>query len=226
MQTYFDGTVLDTTNYTYLADRIVKSENTYNSGTLYLNEFVTTYQHMANKTDSIVYIATGYNAQAGQNSKSVTYYHYDQNNQDTLEATYTISGQVATFFDSHKSYYTGSVLDSALSITANDLTRTYFENGIQMSNYFFDTNNHLIAYDNYTYSDIPTAGLNVYLTGGFDIVSYYSPKLRAGMTNHVLNGSGSFTETDSYTLDSVSRVSIIARKSDGPTNTKEICSYY
>ncbi len=163
LQTYTGNGNLDTIKYTYLDDRNIQSSYAYYNGSLMLISNTVYYQHIKNRTDSMVSTVTGYGLQSGYHFVSATYYYYNTSGQDSLEKEFYSNTGPLSFASTVNYYYTGANLDSTVGRDNNGKLNnvTYFSEGNQIlvKNYENDIVAGVISY---TYTDIFTGGLFYY----------------------------------------------------------------
>ena len=109
------GGYQDTAKYTYLNDHYtVNTHISYNGSVVLISNDIF-YQHLKNRTDSIISTSTGYGAQAGNYSSSEIYFYYNQANQDSLEKTFVSNNGAAPIALTLNYFYTGTNLDSTIA---------------------------------------------------------------------------------------------------------------
>ena len=209
----------DTLTYTYLNDRYITSENSYYNGSLVLATNSIFYQHLKNHTDSILSTSAGYGIQAGYHPDVTAYYYYNQANQDSLEKTFYIDHGVVSFKYSLNYYYSGANLDSTVNRDNNgELTDLrYFTGGDQTTDYWYN-NGVQAGVMHFSYSDIPAGGL---------YAIYRTSRLMSGYTSVPIPGGSTFTEVDTYQMDSVNRVTaMLIYRNSSNLSQKQVFTYY
>ena len=202
------GNHIDTLFYTYLNDHYTTDDYTYINGSLSGVVHTVYYQHVKNRTDSVII-----------NSGSHTYFYYNQSDQDSVEILMDgTSGTPPVFTTNY--YYTGQNLDSAIFLYYGKRSSVgYYTNGnmTKYDLYTLDANNVLEITNHITYTDIPVGGLNV-------IVG--SSKLKLGSTVFRIDSGTTSVETNSYQLDAANRVTLWSVNENQPDFQKYLLSYY
>ena len=200
------GNHIDTLFYTYLNDRYTTDDYTYISGSLSGVVHTVYYQHMQNRTDSV--IASG----------SRSYFYYNHLGQDSLEIM--VDGTTGTTVFTTNYYYTGQNLDSAIfGYHGMRSSVGHYTNGnmTEYDLYTLDANNVLEITNKITYTNIPVGGLHV-------IVG--SSKLKLGSTVFRIDSGTTSVETNAYQLDAANRVTIWTVNDHQPDFQKYLLSYY
>jgi hypothetical protein len=209
----------DTLTYTYLNDRYITSENSYSNGSLVLATNTVFYQHLKNHTDSILSTSAGYGIQAGYLPDGATYYSYNQANQDSVEKSYIIDHGAISYRSSLNYFYTGTNLDSTINLDNNGKLNDvrYFTDGNQTTDYWYNAGVQA-GVEHFTYSNISSGGL---------YIIYRTSRLMSGYTSVSIPAGTTFTEVDTYQLDSANRVTamLIYRNSSSLTQ-KQVFTYY
>jgi hypothetical protein len=204
--TKFD-THIDTLFYNYLNDGYTTDVRTYIGGSLQGVIHTVYYQHLQNRTDSVI-----------TNSGYRTYFYYSQAGQDSLEIQWFATNQMPLVQVNY--YYTGQNLDSSIIRDDGILSSIgYYTNG-NMSEYdlyTLDANNVLEITNHITYTNIPVGGLNVYFSG---------TTLRSGSTVFRIDSGTSAVETDSYQLDAANRVTLWIVNNNQPDFKKYLLTWY
>jgi YD repeat-containing protein len=213
------GGYQDTAKYTYLNDHYtVNTHISYNGSVVLISNDII-YQHLKNRTDSIISTSTGYGAQAGNYSSSEIYFYYNQANQDSLEKTFVSNNGAAPIALTLNYFYTGANLDSTVARDSNGyLTYVrYFKDGNETT-FFWFSNGVQAGVEQFTYTNI--------LTGGIYIV-YRNAKLMSGYTSISIAPTTTFTETDTYQMDSANRVTaMLIYRNSSSLSQKQVFSYY
>ncbi len=209
----------DTANYTYLNDHYtVNTHISYNGSVVLISNDIF-YQHLKNHTDSIISSSTGYGSQAGNYSNSAIYFYYNQTNQDSLERTISSNNGGAPVSLTLNYFYTGANLDSTVARDNNGYLSyvRYFKDGNETADFWYN-NGVQAGVEQFTYTNIPTGGL---------YIVYRNPKLMSGYISVSIPPTTTFTETDTYQMDSTNRVTVmlIYRNSSSVTQ-KQVFNYY
>lgn len=209
----------DTANYTYLNDRyIVDTHMSYNGDPVSISNDIF-YQHLKNRTDSIISTSIGYGPQAGNYSSSEIYFFYNQANQDSLERTISSNNGEVPATLTLNYFYTGTNLDSTVDRNSGGklIDVKYFTDGNQISDFYYNDGVPAGAL-HFTYTNIPSGALyNV----------YRNAQLMSGYTSVTIPATTTFVETDTYQMDSANRVTVmlIYRNSSSLTQ-KQVFTYY
>lgn len=209
----------DTLTYTYLNDRYTTSENSYYNGSLVLATNIIFYQHLKNHTDSVLATSAGYGVQAGYHPDVATYYYYNQTDLDSVEKTYYIDHGVVSFNSSLNYFYTGTSLDSTAGRDGNgNLTFVnYFTNGNVKTNFWY-SGGVLAGVANFSYTNIPSGGL---------FIVYRNSNLWSGYTSVPVSGGTTFSENDTYQMDSTGRVTaMLIHRNSTSLSQKQVFIYY
>jgi hypothetical protein len=214
----------DTTRYTYLNDRYIETFNGYTNGSLRNISNSVYYLGLNNRVDSIFISSTGYGMEAGTNTNYVTYYYYNQENQDSLEMHFTGRQGARSLYYTVNYFYSGANLDSAIILevfegeggTLNYSKYVdYFSKGNLISQTEYD--NNVFSYvNNYNYTSIPTGLLDITNTQYAGILSYRNTNLISGFSTI------SFT----YEQDAANRVTGMTWSVDGVAEQKHVFTYY
>ena len=209
---------VDTFSYTYLSDRYVVDFHVSNAGSPMLVSSSVYYQHIKNRTDSLLTTATGYGIQAGQGGTYATYFYYNQAGLDSLEKGFQNTIGQPQYKTTINYYYTGTNLDSTMSRDNNGKLSdiSYYTGGNRTVDKWYAAGVQQ-GIENLSYSNIPNGGL---------YVVYKSPKLLS-QTVSTPNPPGT-VETDIYTyqMDAANRVAAMTISSGGITFLKQVFTYY
>jgi len=217
-QTDYAGSHVDTFTYTYLNDRYISDFHVYDNGSPQLISSAVYYQHVKNRTDSVILTSTGYGSEAGQKGTSSTYYYYNQAGQDSLERNFQNNTGQPQYITTINYYYTGTNLDSTTNRDTNGKLNdiSYYSNG-----------NHTV--DNWYYSGIPGGVEHLSYTniasGGLYVL-FKNPNLLSETTSAPLPASTIYTETYSYQMDSANRVVAMSMSTGGAIFLKQVFTYY
>jgi hypothetical protein len=163
--------------------------------------------------------SAGYGIQAGYHPDVTAYYYYNQANQDSLEKTFYIDHGVVSFKYSLNYFYSGANLDSTVNRDNNgELTDLrYFTGGDQTTDYWYN-NGVQAGVMHFSYSDIPAGGL---------YAIYRTSRLMSGYTSVPIPGGSTFTEVDTYQMDSVNRVTaMLIYRNSSNLSQKQVFTYY
>ena len=217
-QTTYAGSHVDTFSYTYLNDRYLVDFHVYDNGSpLGVSNYVY-YQHVKNRTDSMLLTSTGYGLLAGQNANNATYYYYNQAGQDSLEKGFQNSTGQPQYKTTLNYYYTGANLDSTVHRDNNgQLTDiNYFTDGNRtVTNWYYSGTAGGV--EHLTYSNIPVGGL---------YVLFSDPKLISETISAPIPAGNVDTETYTYQLDSANRVVVMSQSTGGRITLKKVFTYY
>ena len=210
---------IDSFSYTFLSDRYLVSWHSYNDRSLSVISNAIYYQHVKNRTDSILTIGKSYGVIAGQDANYFTYFYYNQANQDSLEKNTQIGvNGGGTYHTSINYYYTGASLDSTVSLGIDGKLSdvSYFLNGNRTVEkwYFSGTQ---AGIEQFTYSSIATGGLNVV---------FRNDKLQSGYTSVTIPATTTYTGTYTYQMDSANRVKVMLTNINGNVTLKQVFTYY
>ena len=217
----YDGE-FDTSRFTYLNDRYVDSTNYYKNGSLRAIENTVYYRRLENRTDSILATDTGYGIMAGYMENFAAYFYYNQANQDSLEKYFGANPGVPSLSESVYYFYTGENLDSSIIRNADGTSKIvgYFSKGNLTSQSYYD-NDILSGVNNYTYTNIPTGGLDISDIHVFNGIQFYRPANL--MSERILT---SYTSLFTYEQDASNRVKIMISTTNGVVYQKDVFTYY
>jgi hypothetical protein len=203
------GTSMDTLFYTYSNNGYTTDDRVYNNGSLSRTQHAIYYQHLPNRTDSVI-----------KEGGVSLYYYYNQFGQDSLEKQVYGVGNPNPTIEIINYYYTGQNLDSTIDRQNGLLYGIYYYTNGNMTGsnlYTLDANNILETIDHYTYTNIPLGGLKIYVTGS---------TLMSGVAiTNVSNGTIS-VETNTYQLDAANRITQLTANNNQPYFQKSFFSYY
>jgi len=207
----------DTFSYSFLNDRYIEICHAYYNGSLELITNGVYYQHLNNRTDSLLFTSNGYGSSAGQNGYTATYYYYNQAGQVSLEKGFQSSNSQPLYQTTINYYYTGANLDSTISSNSSDklIYTSYYSAGNLVANKTYDGVQEEIV--TITYSNIPTGGL---------CFIYGNSKLISGSTYVTIPATSTHTSTRTYQLDAANRVVVGLLSSDGVPLQKQVFTYY
>jgi len=207
----------DTFNYTFLNDRYTEECHAYYNGSLGLITNAVYYQHVKNRTDSLLFTSTGYGSEAGLNAYVATYYYYNQTGHDSLEKVFQSSTNQPLYKTTTNYYYTGANLDSTVIRDTNGkiIYINYYSDGNLMVEKSYVTAQEEIV--TLTYTNIPTAGL---------CFIYGNNKLISGTSYVTIPATSTHTSAMSYQLDAANRVVIGVLSRDGVPLQKQVFTYY
>ncbi len=217
-KTYAFGSSNDTTRYTYLSDRYIKTFDGYTKGSLRAISNTVYYLGLKDRIDSISSSTTGYGMETGTNYNSTTYYYYDQNNQDTLEMDAHSPQNSVRYF------YSGVNLDSAIVLNVFEGEGGTL-NSIKYVDHFFKGNlisqseydNDVFAYvTNYNFTNIPTGVMDITNTQIGANLSFRNTNLISGFN----------TISYTYEQDAANRVTSMIWSVDGVAEQKHVFTYY
>jgi hypothetical protein len=200
------GSHIDTLFYAYLNDRYTTDDYTYISGTFKGVVHTIYYQHVKNRTDSMI------------TPGSRSYYYYNQLGQDSLEVQFV--GNNVTPVGQVNYYYTGQNSDSAIFFYEGMRSSIgYYTNGnlTEYDLYTLDASNVLESTNHIIYTQIPVGGLNVYIGNS---------TLQSGSTIFNISSGTTSVETDSYQMDTANRVTQWTINNNQPYFHKYLFTYY
>ncbi len=202
--------------YTYLSDRYLSKTVVNDSGRSTMIANATYYQHLKDRTDSMLQTSTGYGIQAGDDGSDVRYYYYNHAGLDSLEReTQVDSRSSRPTILTLKYFYTSINLDSTVSIDDQGIFKwvKYYSNGNRTMDEMF-SGGMLVGQAHYNFSNILSAGL-------YFINYNYNANLVSGMTASVPGGPLE-TETYTYQMDSVNRVVAMLSTRNGVVYQKQV----
>jgi hypothetical protein len=208
----------DTFSYSFLKDRYIEVCHAYYNGSLELISNGVYYQHVNNRTDSLLFTSAGYGLNAGLNGYSATYYYYNQAGQVSLEKEFQSSTSQPLYNVITNYFYTGANLDSTVSINTYDkITDVSYYSGGNLTVFKRYTPGVQEEIDTYNYSNIPTGGL-CFIYGNSQLIS--------GITGVTIPATSSHTSTWTYQLDPANRVVSGLLSRDGVAVQKQVFTYY
>ena len=207
----------DTFNYTFLNDRYTEECHAYYNGSLELISNGVYYQHVKNRTDSLLFTSTGYGSAAGLITYVATYYYYNQAGQLSLEKGFQSSTGQPLYKTTIDYYYTGANMDSTVTRDVNGkaIYISYYSGGNLIGEKSYVTAQEEIVTN--TYTNIPTAGL---------CFIYGNSKLISGTTVVTIPATSTHTSARTYQLDAANRVVVGLLSANGVPLQKQVFTYY
>jgi hypothetical protein len=203
------GNLIDSLFYTYSNDGYITDDHAYTSGSLIRSEHAVYYQHVQNRTDSIIV-----------NNESGAYIYYNSLGQDSLERDWLGASGPTQVQILVKYYYTGQTLDSVITWYNGGLSSiNYYKMGnLTGSNVYTLDNNHTLEMTyQYTYTNIPVGGLNVYIDQSY---------LSSGTTVIKTPSGTTSVETNVYQMDEANRVTVWTVNYNQPYSHKYLFIWY
>ena len=225
---YSNGINIDTTSNTYGSNQVTYDGVVYSSGTLFSHSHKVSFYNSKGLVDSSISTGTSFDIINGipsptnYASTDITVYYFDVSGNDTLDVMYTITNGTKALSGMTRKTYINNTLSTLDSYSGNGIK--YYSVQWAAGNITTDAEyNYLdgtpIFTHNYTYSSVLSGGFYGY-TGTKNLLATFE-EINVGFPVN------NYSETLSYSFDSVNRVSSVTRKySNGHGDQQEIYTYY